>query len=139
MESENGVWDPASVVGLRETDEVLVVGNPAFMPWLTSVARDLTSVRKLSELATLAQEGEEFDKVIIPRETSFSAEHVMFAGPLLKTGGGLIVVFPPDDGWTVQRAIDFYYPDARNWDLETTFGRVLVSQLDGVSWRFYNA
>jgi len=141
MQSEGSKWDPATVIGLRSCDEVLVVGNPAFMPWLFSVAHDITSVKKLSDLEMLVREEEEFDKIIIARETAFVHEMVSFAGPLLKRQpgeSGILVAFQPDDGWTLNEAVGFYFPEARTWEIDTTFGRAFIAEPLGTSWRFYS-
>jgi hypothetical protein len=140
MQSESGKWDPATVIGLKSHDEVLVIGNPAWMPWLFQVAHDISSVKKLSELEQLVREGEEFDKIVVARETSMNHEFFAFAGPLLKRGeneSGLFVVFPPDDGWNADEGMNFYYPEARTWKIDTTFGRAFIAEPLGTSWRFY--
>lgn len=134
-----GVWDPSTVIGLKATDSVLVIGNPAFMPWLSEVARDITSVRKPGELAAFIKEGERFDKIILPRESNFSADLIPLIGALLENNElhrGVFVTFPSDDGWTTEQAIEFYYPDARTWRHSTQFGDVIVSEFNNSSWRY---
>ena len=83
MRSDGERWDPATVIGIKNIDEILVVGNPAFMPWLIEVCGDITSVRKPSDLAALVREGEKFDKVILPRESTFSPDLLPLAAALL--------------------------------------------------------
>lgn len=142
MRSEGERWDPATVCGLHNLQEVLVVGNAAFMPWLTEVCKDVTSIRKPTELAQLARDGEQFDRVIISRETTFTPELIASIGPLLRNESehshGLMIAFPSDDGWAIEQATNFYYPEAREWAFDTTFGAVLIAELNGVSWRYYN-
>ena len=136
-----GKWDPATVIGLKSTDEVLVIGNAAFMPWLTEICRDVSSVKKVGELQALVNEGEQFNKVIISREVSFTAEMIPYCGPLLKhdeAESGFLVVFAPDDGWSIEQAVEFYYPEARTWQYDTMFGHVFIAETHGVSWRFAN-
>ena len=139
MRSEGDRWDPATVVGLKSTDSVLVIGNAAFMPWLTEVARDIMSVRKPSELVQLIKEGDKFDKIILPKEAAFSNDLIPLISSLLDNEEGyqgLFVAFPPNDGWNIGQAMDFYFPNARQWWLSTTFGDVFISDPHGYSWRF---
>ena len=139
--SEDGRWDPATVIGLKHTDEILVIGNAAFMPWLTQVCSDVTSVKRVSDLSMLVKEGEQFNKIIVAREANLTSEMVSFFGPLLKHDeieSGFLVAFPPDDGWSLDQLLEFYYPEARKWELDTTFGHVTIAETHGVSWRFYN-
>jgi hypothetical protein len=117
---------------------VLVIGNPAFMPWLSDVCRDISSVRKPGELAMLIKEGEQFDKVILPRESIFSPDLVPLVAALLKdaeTERGIFVVFPPGDGWTESAGVDLYFPEGRSWELDSTFGQVQLFELAPTSWR----
>ena len=109
------------------------------MPWLAEAARDITSVRKPSELANFIREEEKFDKVILPRESNFSADLIPLVGAILEDSDlhrGLFIVFPADDGWSLEQAIDFYYPEARTWRNSTQFGDVIMSEFHGSSWRF---
>lgn len=140
MTNEGGKYDPATALGFKSTDAVLVIGNPGFMPWLFNVCKDITSVKRITELQTLLSEQEEFDKIVVAREASFTHEMVSYAGPLLARGeneSGLLVVFQADDGWSTREAVEFYYPEARSWEFDTTYGRALVAEPRGVSWRFY--
>ena len=136
MTNEGGKWDPATALGFKSSDAVLVVGNPGFMPWLFNVCGDITSVKKVSELQRLLDEGKGFSKIVIAREANFVHEMVSYAGPLM-ANDGLLVVFQADDGWTTRESVEFYYPDARFWELDTTYGRALVAEPRGTSWRFY--
>jgi hypothetical protein len=115
---------------------VLVVGNPGFMPWLFNACQNIVSVKKVSELQALATQGEKFEKIVVASEAAFSSEMISYAGPLLALGGNL-VVFQADDGWTTREAVEFYYPEARSWELDTTYGRALLAEPVGVSWRYY--
>ena len=139
MRNDGDRWDPATVIGLKSTDEVLVIGNPAFMPWLVEVCMDVSSVRKPNELVALVREGEKFDKVVLPRESTFSNDLLPLAAALLKNGDmehGLFVSFPSDDGWSTEQAADFYFPEARRWFIDSTFGNIFLAELIGSSWRF---
>ena len=135
MQSENGVWDPATALGLRNSDRVLVIGNPAFIPWLTQLFASnpdaLVSAKRPSEIEALLHEGAVFDRVIIPRETVYSHDHLLRAGALRAQ----LICFPSDDGWSVEQSADFYYPTARRWRFETTFGTAVVVEPAGASWR----
>ena len=134
----DGKWDPATVIGLNQFDEILVIGNPAFMPWLSDVCRDISSVRKPGELTTLIKEGEQFDKIILPRESTFSPDLVPLVAALLKnsdTERGMFVVFPSGDGWTESAGVDLYFQEGRSWELDTTFGQVQLFELAPTSWR----
>lgn len=136
--NDKGHWDPATVIGLKRTDEVLVIGNAAFMPWLTDVCGDVSSVRKPVDVAALVQEGEEFDKIILPREASFSPDLVPLLAALLKNSDlerGMIVIFPSDDGWSQLSDVGAYFPEARQWEAVSSFGLVQMFELPPTSWR----
>lgn len=138
MHSEGSKWDPATSIGLKGNDKVLVLGNAAFMPWISEVAYNVTSTKKQGEIRGMAIDKEEFDKVIIAREHGFSPDIVAAVGPLLRhDGGGLLIAFPADDGWAFEQAVSFYYPEAHVRTVETTFGTALIVNVNGVSWRFY--
>jgi hypothetical protein len=133
-------YDPAVALGFRNDDNVLVIGNPGFMPWIFNSCSNITPAKKLNDLKALVQKGAQFDKIVIARETSFVHEMISYAGPLLRksvSGLGLLIVFQSDDGWTTKEASNFYYPDARSWEIDTTYGRALVVEACGTSWRFY--
>lgn len=136
MRNEEGRWDPATVLGLRSDQNVLVVGNAAFMHWLTSENERITSSRKLGELAQFAVE-HDYDLVIIGRETEFSRDHLSVAEQALRNRGGLLAYFPRSEAeaWAFQQQVEFYHPEAQVWDLDTTFGRVIFTNLSGRSWR----
>ncbi len=139
MTSEDGRWDPATVLGLRSSDRVLVVGNPAFLTWLTQVfverPDNLISVRRTAEVEALLKEGRGFDRVVLSRETPYSHDHVLRAGAM----HAQLVCFPADDGWSVEQSVEFYYPDARMWKLDSTFGTIVVAEPHGASWRMLYA
>lgn len=135
MTNEDGRWDPATVLGLRNTDDVLVVGNAALLPWLTTFFQDkpdrLVSVKRLGDVEAYIRDGQVFDRLIIAKETGWSNDHVLRAAALKAQ----LVVFPKDDGWQVENAVEFYYPGANCWRLETTYGYVTVAEPHGASWR----
>jgi hypothetical protein len=135
MTSEDGRWDPATVLGLRSTDSVLVAGNPAMMPWLTTFFQEnigqVVAARRPSELEQLLHLGTRFDKFILSRETTFTADHLLRAGAFRAA----LVTFPTDSGWAVEQAMDVYYPTGRWWRFDSTFGPVVVAHPWGASWR----
>lgn len=135
MTSENGLWDPATVLGLRRNESVLVIGNPAFLPWLTtffSEAPDqLLAVKKTSELEALLKERRVFDRVILSRETSYTHDYLLRSA----AHKAQLVVFPKDDGWQIEQAIQFYYPEANIRKFESTFGPIMTTDAFGASWR----
>jgi len=137
--NENGRWDPATVTGLRSSERVLVIGNPAFLPWLTTLFEkhpdNLISVRKISEIEALLHEGAHFDRVILTRETTYSHDHILRAGAF----GAQLICFPADDGWSIEQSVQFYYPDAMGWEFDSTFGKIIINQPYGFSWRMFNA
>ena len=139
MQSENDRWDPATVIGIKSSDRVLVVGNPAFLPWLTVVFEkypdNLVAVRKVSEIETLMHENQHFDKVILTRETTYSHDHLLRAGAF----GAQLICFPTDDGWTTEQSIEFYYPEVRTWKFDSTFGPIVIAEPHGASWRVIHA
>lgn len=137
-QNDNGRWDPATVIGLKCNDEVLVVGNAAFMPWLLENAKDVTSVRKSSELYQFVKEGDTFDKVIFARETTPSREMFLLAAALLKNNDverGVIVIVPNADGWTEKNVLDFYFPEAILREFDSTFGQLIMAEVPTTSWR----
>ena len=127
------------MMGLHSHQEVLVVGNPVFMPWLTEVARDITSVRKINDLWQLVREGEQFDRIIFSRETSVSKEMIPLAAALLRNNDierGIMVFVPNDSGWSLQNVIEFYFPDAVVREFDSTFGSLTTVELSTtISWR----
>jgi hypothetical protein len=135
MQNENGLWDPATALGLRNFDHVLVIGNAAFIPWLTQLfaqtSDHLVSVRRPAEIETLLHEGYKFDRMILPKETVYSHDHLLRVAAL----GAQLICFPTDDGWSIDQSIEFYYPTARRWKFETTYGTVMVAEPVGASWR----
>jgi len=137
--SENDRWDPATVTGLRSSERVLVIGNPAFLPWLTTLFEkhpdNLVAVRKISEIEALLHEGAHFDRVLLTRETTYSHDHVLRAGAF----GAQLICFPADDGWSIEQSVQFYYPDANFRKFDSTFGIVIIAEPYGFSWRLFNA
>lgn len=137
--SEDGRWDPATVIGLKRTDEVLVLGNSAFVPWLNEVTDHVTEAAKAADAEALLADDRSYDKVIVGRESSFSNDHLLRAAAMLngKSGPGIIVFFPKDPGsdWQFKESLEFYFPRARTWESECTFGRVIMSEIHGSSWR----
>jgi len=135
MQSEGDRWDPATAAGVKSSDRVLVVGNPAFLPWLPPVfdaqPGNLVAVRRMSEIEALLRTGQRFDKVILARETTYSHDHVLRAGAF----GAQLIYFPQDDGWQFEQSVEFYYPGARVWKLDSTFGQVIIAEPHGASWR----
>jgi hypothetical protein len=139
MVNENGRWDPATVTGLKSSDKVLVIGNAAFLPWLTVLfekhSENLVSVRKISEIEALLHEGVHFDRIILTRETTYSHDHVLRAGAF----GAQLICFPTDDGWSIEQSVEFYYPEAIVRKSDSTFGTIVVAEPHGFSWRMFNA
>lgn len=139
MLSEDGRWDPATALGLRSSERVLVVGIPAFLPWLTELyaarPENLVGARKPSEIEAFLKEGQHFDRVILTKETAYSHDHLLRAGAM----HAQLVFFPSDDGWQADRSVEFYYPEARSWKFDTTFGPVAVVEPHGPSWRLLYA
>lgn len=135
-QSEDGRWDPATVLGVKPNDRVLVAGNPAFMPWLAPIFESpgaigmVLGARKLSELESQLRD-QAIDKLLIARETQYSHDHLLLAG----AHHAQLVTFPPDDGWQVEQSIEFYYPDARWWRLDSTFGAAIIAEPHGASWK----
>lgn len=140
MVSEDGRWDPATALGIKSSDRVLVVGNAAFLPWLPPIFENihednLVSARKVSEIEALLHEGHHFDKIILARETTYSHDHVLRAGAFKAQ----LIYFPQDDGWQFEQSVEFYYPGARTWKFDTTFGPAIIAEPHGASWRMLYA
>jgi hypothetical protein len=135
MVNEDGKWDPATVTGIRSNERVLVIGNPAFMPWLTLLfernTQNLVSVRKVSEIEALLHEGQHFDRIILPRETPYSHDHILRTAVFRAQ----LICFPTDDGWSIEQSVQFYYPDAQVRKFDSTFGTVIIAEPFGTSWR----
>ena len=136
MLNDGELWDPATVIGLRSSDQVLVVGNGAFMPWIAETCNDVMSLSKHGELKLAATDMVQFDKVIIARETPFSAELIPLAAKLVRAGG-LLCAFTTGDGWEFDRAVDFYYPETSVITSDSLFGSVKITNARGLSWREY--
>lgn len=139
MANEDGRWDPATVIGLRSCDRVLVLGNAAFLPWLTLFfdqhPDNLVSAKRPAEVESLIRAGEKFDLVVLPRDAAWSHDHLLRAAAL----GAKLVCFPQGDGWQIEQSVEFYYPTARSWSFDSTFGPVLIAEPQGSSWRFIGA
>jgi hypothetical protein len=135
MTNEGDRWDPATVLGLHSADRVLVIGNPAFLPWLrplfTKAPERLVAAKKTNELERLLNSGEQFTHIILTRETNYTHDHLLRAGAFRAK----LVVFPADDGWSVEQSVTFYYPDARWWRLDSMFGVAVIVEPLGSSWR----
>jgi hypothetical protein len=127
------------VIGLKGHEAVLVIGNSAFNPWLTEHdGKDLIfSAPRPREAEKFLRDGAKFEKVVIGREVSYSNDNILRAAALLTPGDGLLAFFPGDesDEWQFKRALEFYYPTAQVWEAETTYGRVVMSNPFGASWR----
>lgn len=124
---EDGVFDPATVIGLQSHHQVLVLGNPAFMPWLTQENNNIASTKKLNELERLVSS--DYDRVIIGRE--YDANHWTTnacAQVALAAKRGLMIYFPKSEGdaWTFMQSLEFAFPLSRVWDVNSTFGRVIM-------------
>jgi hypothetical protein len=135
MVSEEGRWDPATALGLRSSERALVVGNPAFLPWIGTLyehrPENLEAARKPNDIATLVRDGQEFRWMVLAREVPYSHDHVLLAAALAAE----LVCFPSDDGWQMEQSIEFYYPDAPIWRFDTTFGIAVAAAPRGPSWR----
>lgn len=135
MQNEGNLWDPATVLGLRKNEIVLVIGNPAFLPWLTvffsEAPHHLVAVKRPSEIEQLMRDGHHFDKIILAKETQYSHDHLLRAAALR----GQLVYFPQDDGWQFEQSVEFYYPEANVRKFESTFGPIMTADAYGASWR----
>jgi hypothetical protein len=143
MQSEEGRFDPATVTGIKSSDQVLVVGNPAFLPWLTSMfgeqphTGNLITARKPGNLDALLKNGSRFDKLVLTRETAYTHEHALYAGAFRAQ----LVAFPKNEGeaFHIEQSIEFYYPGVRVVRLDSTFGPVVIASPVGASWRVIHA
>lgn len=130
---EDGVFDPATVIGLQSHHQVLVLGNPAFLPWLTNENENISSSRKTSEAVRAVQTGD-FDRVVVGREFDFSHwTGLALARVGLSRHHGLLVFFPKNEGeaWQFKQNAEFAFPLSRVWENNTTFGQVIVADLQG--------
>jgi hypothetical protein len=139
MRSEGDRWDPATVLGLENHEHVVVLGNPAFMSWISSAAGHVTSVRRLAELERLRTSGFQFHRVIAGREFDMGREFIVASAAVLKRGG-LLAFFPKDDSsaWNFKNAFEFYYPNCVLREHDSLDGRIIECEPVGTSWRFYN-
>lgn len=135
MQNEGGKWDPATVLGLRTNEVVLVIGNPTFLPWLTTFFSEhpdnVVAARKPSEVEQLMREGHQFDRVILAKETQYSHDHLLRAAALR----GQLVYFPQSDGWDFEQSVNFYYPEANIRKFDSMFGTIMTADAKGASWR----
>jgi hypothetical protein len=69
--------------------------------------------------------------MVLAREVQYSHDHVLLAAALRAQ----LVCFPADDGWQLEQSVEFYYPDARTWRFDTTFGFAVAAEPRGPSWR----
>lgn len=130
---EDGVFDPATVVGLQNHHHVLVLGNPAFLPWLTKENQTIASARKTNEAVKMVQI-DDFDRVIVGREYDFSHwTNLAIAHVGLNKHRGILVFFPKNDGdaWEFKQNVEFAFPLSRVWESNTTFGRVIQADIHG--------
>ena len=138
MQDDNGRWDPATVIGLKSNEDVLVVGNAAFMPWLNEICSDVTSARKSNDLLQLVKEQEQFSKVIFARETNVVNEMIPLAAALLKNDEfekGTMIFIPNSDGWAEKNVVDFYFPEAIIREFDSSFGQIIAVEAPPTSWR----
>lgn len=47
---EDGRYDPVTVLGVKRTDTILVIGNPAFLPWLTYEHDQVLEARRTADV-----------------------------------------------------------------------------------------
>jgi hypothetical protein len=135
---EDGRWDPGTVIGIKKSDVILVVGNPAWMPW---VPKNVVSTKnKVNEIVGLIADGHLFDKIIIGKEVQYTNELSELLGNLL-VPGGFVVFFPKDSGaeWQFVSSVEFHHPEVTLRNNESLHGRIIMASFNGSSWRkFYN-
>lgn len=122
------------MIGLNSHQRVLVLGNPAFLPWLSRENKNIVSARKLNDAVKIATVDKGFDRLIVGREFDFSHwNNLMIAAAALATNRGVLVYFPKNesDGWAFRRNIEFAYPLSNVWETGTTFGHVIQVELIG--------
>lgn len=130
---EDGIFDPASVIGLQNHHHVLVLGNAAFLPWLTKENVNIASARKVNEAVKIVQI-DDFDRVVVGREydmthwTSLAIAHVG-----LNKRRGVLAFFPKNEGeaWTFKQNVEFAFPLSQVRESNTTFGQVIQVELHG--------
>jgi hypothetical protein len=130
---EDGVFDPATVIGLNSHHSVLVLGNAAFMPWLTKENNNITSVRKVG-IASMTVANENFDRIIVGKEYEFKPNELLLQAEIgLSKNRGILIYFPKTEGdaWSFKNNVDAFYPTARIWESNTTFGQVIQVELNG--------
>lgn len=130
---EEGKFDPATVVGLQDHHRVLVIGNPAFLPWLTRENMNIASGRKANEIIRLLDE-HGYDRVVVGRENEMQIKLILAqAAVALAPTQGVLVLFPTNetDAWEVRNNVDFFYPGSEVWESDSTFGRVMQIRLAG--------
>lgn len=130
---EEGVFDPATVIGLQRWQHVLVLGNAAFLPWLTKENENIVSARKINDAVKLVQNGD-FDRIVVGREFDFSHWTALAVARVgLHHQRGILVYFPKNEGdaWQFKQNIDFAFPGSRVWESNTTFGQVIQAEING--------
>ena len=143
IRSESGRYDPLTVLGWQKHDTILVFGNSAFIPWLHQEGAMVWDAPRPREAEQFLKDGSKFNRIVIDRAVTFSQDHVLRAGALLEGpygGPGQLIFFPKDDGsaFEFRSTVEFYYPTARVWNLDTTYGPVIIAEIGGKSWRMLN-
>jgi hypothetical protein len=132
-QGEDGVFDPATVIGLNSNQHILVLGNPAFLPWLLSENNHVDSARKMNEAVKMV-ESNDFDKIIVGREFDFSHwTNIAIARVGLNAHRGTLVYFPKTEGeaWQFKQNVEFAFPRSIVWESNTTFGHVIQVDIRG--------
>jgi hypothetical protein len=128
---DEGKFDPATVVGLRNYHRVLVIGNPAFLPWLTRESLNITAGKKPNEVfRQLDPHG--YDRVVVGRENETPLQLILAqAAVALAPTQGVLVMFPTNetDAWELRNNVEFFYPGSEIWENDSTFGRVVQIRL----------
>jgi len=129
---EDGKFDPATVIGLNPHQSVLVIGNPAFLPWLTKETNNIVSARRPNEILKALEH--DYDRVIVGREYEIDFKLLLAQAEVaLKKHQGVLVVFPAkeSDEWQLKNNIDAFNHGSKVWESDTTFGRVVQVELAG--------
>jgi hypothetical protein len=131
---DDGRFDPATVIGLQSHHRVLVIGNAAFLPWLTRENENVVSARRSAEIVRELDEGHDFDRVIVGREVEIEHHELLLQAEIaLVQRHGLLIYFPSSEGdaWSFKERVEFFNPGSHVWDNDSSFGRIIQVRLSG--------
>lgn len=120
------------VVGLRRTDNVLLLGGNFAFPTLKKYVGHVEEARKSSHMNKLLFANLQYERVFIARENVLDEVLVLKAIRLVAPGG-LVCFFSDQPGLRegFRRTVEENFPTADVWDLQSNVGDVVVANAQG--------